>query len=55
MANTTFGILLILCTILVFIIIIYIRKNIKKSQFATVFILNFIAIIIWNIGLISQI
>lgn len=55
MTNMIYGILLIICTILVSFVATYIRKNTKKNQFANIFSLNFITVIIWNIGMIAQI
>ena len=55
MTNILFGVSLILCTILITGVAIYIRKTTKKSQFSTVFLLNFVVVIIWNIGMILQI
>ena len=55
MSNEIYGILLILCTILVSFVAVYIRKTAKKTQFADVFLLNFIFVIIWNLSMIAQI
>ena len=55
MTNEIYGILLILCTILVSFVAVYIRKTAKKTQFADVFLLNFIFVIIWNLSMIAQI
>lgn len=53
--NTIFGLVLIVCTLLITFVAAYIRKSSKKTQFSGTFLLNFICVIIWNISMIAQI
>jgi len=54
MTNTIFKILLPLATLLIVAAAIYIQKKMKKSQLTSIFMINFIAVIIWNSGMIAQ-
>lgn len=53
--NTIFGVVLTVCTILITFVANYIRRSSKKTQLSSVFLLNFICVIIWNISMIAQI
>ena len=53
--NTTFGLVLTVCTILISFVAIYIRRASKKTQFSSAFLFNFICVIIWNLSMIAQI
>lgn len=54
MTNTVFKVLLPLATLLIMAMAHYIHKKMKKSQLSRIFMINFIAVIIWNLGMIGQ-
>ena len=55
MTNLTYLILLIISTILIFTMLYFIKKLKSKSQLTSIFNVNFILIIVWNVSLILQI
>ena len=54
MTNSIFKVLLPLATLLIIMAAYYIQKKMKKSQLASIFMINFVSVIIWNLGMIGQ-
>lgn len=54
MTNSIFKVLLPVATLLIIGAAAYIQKKMKKSQLTSIFMVNFIAVIIWNSGMIAQ-
>jgi len=54
MTNSVFKILLPLATLAILIAAAYIQKRMKKSQLTSIFMINFVAVLIWNFGMIAQ-
>ena len=55
MTNLIYLILLIVSIIIIFTMLYFIKKLKSKSQLTSIFNVNFILIIVWNVSLILQI